>query len=346
MPLSAEPIATPHQEQKWDQYVRAHPSSCGYHLIGWRQVIADAFGHKSFYLMATEEDGTVKGILPLVLLSSRLFGRFMVSLPFFSYGGVLADDAEARDVLLDAAVRAAMENKADHIELRQQGLCGLQWPRKEHKVSMRLELPGEFADLWKSFTSKLRSQVRRAQKEQMRVGMGGVAMLDDFYQVFSRAMRDLGTPVYGKGFFQAILRRFPADCRLCVVWWRGKPLAAGLLYGFKDTLEIPWASADKRYSRLAANMLLYSSVLEHACGQRYKVFDFGRSTVGSGTFRFKQQWGAQPIPLYWYYWLQRGEPLPELNHQNPRYALAVNAWQKLPVRLTQILGPRIVKSLP
>jgi FemAB-related protein (PEP-CTERM system-associated) len=211
---------------------------------------------------------------------------------------------------------------------------------------MRLELPSTVEVLWKGFPSKLRSQIRRAQKESMVVLIGEKEYLDDFYCVFSRCMRDLGTPVYGKRFFETILSVFSKEARICLVRWKEKTLAAGLMYGFRRTLEVPWASSDKRYNHLAPNMLLYSSALEYACQEGFHLFDFGRSTPGSGTYRFKEQWGARPVPLHWHYWLHEGVEVPQLNPQNPRYGLAIKIWQKLPLALTTHLGPHIVKYLP
>ena len=153
--------------------------------------------------MASDEHDEVRGVLPLVLLSSRLFGRFLVSMPFFNYGGVLADTLEAQEALLEAAIGLAKELDVAFIELRHQESLGLKWPSKQHKVSMRLDLPTDFETLWKGFPSKLRSQIRRAQKEAMTVRIASQELLDDFYQLFARNMRDLGTPVYGRRFFEA-----------------------------------------------------------------------------------------------------------------------------------------------
>jgi FemAB-related protein (PEP-CTERM system-associated) len=211
---------------------------------------------------------------------------------------------------------------------------------------MRLELPKQFELLWKEFPSKLRSQIRRAQKENMTVRFGGTECLDDFYAVFSRCMRDLGTPVYSKQFFRAICEYFPKQSRICLVSSNDRPLAAGFLYGFRSILEIPWAASDKRFSRLAPNMLLYSSVLEHACQEGFQFFDFGRSTPNSGTYRFKEQWGAEPHQLYWHYWMASGGEIPQLNPQNPKYELAIKIWQRLPLPVANWLGPHIVKYLP
>jgi serine/alanine adding enzyme len=284
--------------------------------------------------------------LPLVFLSSRIFGRLLVSMPYVNYGGLLADTGEARDALLKAAVDLAKAQRAAHIELRQPGALGADWPVKQHKVSMRLDLPEHFEMLWERFSSKLRSQIRRAQKAGMIVSVGREELLDGFYRVFARNMRDLGTPVYARGVFEAILRAFPDETRICVVSMAGQPMAAGFLYAFRGVLEIPWASADRRHKQLAANMLLYNAALEYACRQGYRVFDFGRSTPGGGTYHFKEQWGARPVPLQWYYWMSNGAALPELNPQNPKFRLAIEVWKRLPVFVTRVIGPAIVRNIP
>lgn len=334
------------ESMEWDRYVLASPQATGYHLLGWRSVIEQSFGHRTYYLLAKDAQGQARGILPLVMLSSRLFGRFLVSVPFVNYGGVIGDDSDTVTCLIKEAIERAHRLGARHIELRHQQTSDVQLPSSHRKVSMRLELPKEFELLWKEFPSKLRSQIRRAQKENMTVRVGGAECLDEFYGVFARCMRDLGTPVYSKQFFQSICQHFPKESRICLVSSNGMPLAAGFLYAFRSVLEIPWAASDKRFTRLAPNMLLYSSVLEHACQEGFQVFDFGRSTPDSGTYRFKEQWGAQPHQLHWYYWTAGGEEIPQLNPQNPKYELAIKIWRQLPLPLANWLGPQIVKYLP
>lgn len=333
-------------ELAWEQFVQNHPGACVYHAAAWRSLINKVFGHAGYYLMAKDPEGQVKGVLPLVYMKSSLFGRFLTSIPFFNYGGVLSESTNARDALLDAAAETARRLEATHIELRQVAPLETSWPVRSHKVSMRLELPQRYEDLLKSFPSKLRSQVRRGEREGMTNKHGGLELLDDFYQVFARNMRDLGTPVYGKEFFREILQAFSKEARICVAYLADRPVAAGFVIGFRQTLEIPWASSDHRYTRLAPNMALYNAVLQYACTEGYGEFDFGRSTVNSGSHRFKEQWGAKPLKLYWYYWLSKGTKPPELNPQNPRYQLAIRMWQYLPVPVTQLVGPAIVKYLP
>jgi FemAB-related protein (PEP-CTERM system-associated) len=330
----------------WDEFVLSHPQASGYHTWAWQSVIERVFRHPTCALMAKSDAGRVQGVLPLVLTKSPMFGCFFTSMPFLNYGGILADDPQVRRMLLTTAAETAKAVGASHIELRQADTLDTDWPVRSHKVSMRLPLPSTYEVLFNSYPSKLRSQIKRAQKEGMEVRIGGDELLDDYYRVFSRCMRDLGTPVYGKDFFRCILETFPKEVRLCVVSLRRQALAAGLVYGFRRMLEIPWAASDKRFNRLAPNMLLYSSVLEHACREGYREFDFGRSTSDSGTYRFKEQWGAKPHQLYWYYWLADGRDIPQLNPHNPKYRIAIALWQRLPVPVTNVLGPHIVKYLP
>jgi FemAB-related protein (PEP-CTERM system-associated) len=346
MSITIHQVVRREDEVAWDGYVGENQKATAYHLTAWRHVVARVFGHRTLYLMATGTQGEVKGVLPLVSLSSPLFGSFFVSLPYVNYGGVLADEDNVRDALLAAAVACAKEYGASHIELRHTTGQDLAWPRKDHKVSMRLDLPQGFDELLKAFPPKLRSQIRRGEKEGMTTQVGGLELLDDFYRVFSLNMRELGTPVYGKQFFEEILRTFSKDAKICCVRLGSKPVAAAFVYGFRQTLEIPWASSDRRYVRSAPNMLLYGAVLKYACEQGYRVFDFGRSSKDSGTYRFKEQWGAKPVQLHWHYWLNNGMALPELNPQNPKYALAIRVWQHLPLSVTTLVGPMISKYLP
>lgn len=333
--------------EKWDTYaLSARDASC-YHLTGWKDVIEKSFGHTTWYLLSEDDQSVIDGILPLVQLKSALFGNFMVSLPYFNYGGICADCDEVRKQLLQEAVQIATDRGGRHIEFRHVSEQAVQQPVKTAKVSMRLDLPGNPEDLWKSFSSKLRSQTQRPVREGMYAKRGREEELDSFYAVFSLNMRDLGTPVYAKGFFRAILQQFPESTWINTVYTRtGEPVASGFFVGFKKMLEIPWASSLRSFNRFGPNMLLYWSALQVACDQGYRVFDFGRSTKGEGTFRFKEQWGAKPVQLYWHYWMRNGGVMPELNPKNPKYRAAIAIWKRLPVGLTKLIGPAIVKNLP
>ncbi len=334
-------------KERWNAYVMQSGMSTCYHLTGWKDVIEASFGHKTYYLFAEDGRHEIRGILPLVHLKSALFGNFMVSLPFFNYGGICADDEEIYGRLLNKAAEVAVEVKAGHIEFRHTHHTEKGLPEKAAKVCMGLPLPSNADDLWESFSAKLRSQIRKPSKEGMYAKIGKAEELDNFYNVFAVNMRDLGTPVYSKEFFRNILKIFPDSSWICTVYAKdGRPVASGFLVGFKEKLEIPWASSLRSFNRFSPNMLLYWTALRFGCEQGFRSFDFGRSTPGEGTYRFKEQWGAKPVPLYWHYWLRNGNQVPELNPKNPKYQAAIKIWQRLPVGLTRLIGPAIVRNLP
>ncbi len=331
--------------KQWDRYVMGSGDSTCYHLAVWKDIVEKTFGQRTFYILAEDNGHDIKGILPLVRLKSFFFGNFMVSLPYFNYGGICADHDEVRGQLFQKAVQIARQEGATHIELRHtRHIDGLRV--KTQKVSMRLVLPQKAEDLWNSFPPKLRTKIRRPSKEGMYPKIGREEELDSFYTVFSHNMRDLGTPVYSKELFKNIMKDYPAAW-ICTVYAKaGQPVASGFLLGFKETVEIPWASSLRSYNQYRPNTLLYWSAIGSACERGYRSFDFGRSTPGEGTYRFKEQWGAQPVRLYWHYWLRNGDRMPELNPQNPNYRMAIDIWKKLPVGLTRMIGPSIVKNLP
>lgn len=330
----------------WDSYVCQHENSSIYHLSGWKMLIEEVFGHETAYLYSIGPAGGVNGILPVVRLKSALFGNYAVSMPFFNYGGVVADSARIGQALLERACGTMKSRGVSHVEFRHTGDRESAWPVRRDKVTMILDLPENEETLWKALGAKLRSQIKRPRRENPKVSLGGVELLDDFYRVFSVNMRDLGTPVYSKRFFESILKTYPGAGRIIAVYLRGKPVAGAFLLGFRDTLEIPWASTLKEVNRFSINMLLYWEVLAFAVGKGYRRFDFGRCTRTSGTYRFKKQWGAREKPLYWHYWLRNGSTLPGLTPDNPKFKLAISVWRNLPLFVTNLLGPPIVKNLP
>jgi FemAB-related protein (PEP-CTERM system-associated) len=219
-------------------------------------------------------------------------------------------------------------------------------PCRQHKVGMVLQLPATRDLLWKEIDRKIRNQVRKAQKEQLTSEEGGTALVEDFYRVFARNMRDLGTPVYSSRLFSETLRFFPDRARIHLVRRKDRAIAAGLSVRFRDTVLVPWASSLREFRHLSPNVLLYWSMLERAVANGDRAFDFGRSSPGGGTHRFKQQWGATEIPLHWeYLLLTRAEP-PDQGPQNPRFSLAIEGWKRLPMWVANAAGPRIIRHVP
>ena len=329
----------------WEAYVASHPQASNYHQIGWKTVIERSFGHQTRYFMA-KNDGMVVGILPLAILKSRLFGRSVVSLPFLNYGGLLANDEQAEQELVSASSQLAIDEGACSVELRHFEAHNLGLISKQHKVSMLLPLASDIDMQWKHLDAKVRNQIRKAEKSGLTVQIGGKELLDDFYAMFARNMRDLGTPVYGRVFFETILDVFSLQTKIFVVKLQEAPVAAGLSSIFNGTMEVPWAGSLIEYRSLCPNMLLYWVAIQFGIQHGMNVFDFGRSTPGEGTYRFKTQWGAKASPLVWEYWLKDGEPLPNISPTNAKFALAITLWKKLPLTVANLLGPPIVRSIP
>ncbi|MCI0561419.1 MAG: FemAB family PEP-CTERM system-associated protein, partial [Nitrososphaera sp.] len=346
-----------------------------FHLFGWRDVIHTTYGHATYYLMLTACDGGVDaraeggrsfaenilGVLPVVHLKHALFGHDLVSLPFLDGGGILADSREAEESLLSEVIRLGRKTGASRIDLRHERLLAccndisafcsessrkpLQVATKSNKVRMLLNLPDSSEMLMKSFKSKLRSQISKPLKEGLTSRTGGAELLEDFYRVFLVNMRDLGSPVHSVDLMRHVLGEFSERSRIFVVYKSEEPVASALVVGFDKVLRNPWASFDRKYASMGPNMLLYLRMLEFACDNGYQVFDFGRSTKGEGTYRFKEQWGAVPARLHWYLISLDGKSLDPEKSGTERFEMAAYYWRKLPLIVTKVIGPRIRKHI-
>lgn len=370
-------LSDPKDNHKWDHYVSAHSQGSIYHLSGLQNVIRKAYGHKAYYLLAIDHSsleksgskGGIAGILPLIQLKHVFFGNRLVSMPYVDAAGILASSQEAEESLLNEAIQILKQCKGTTLELRQvQALTDPSFCMKDNefgkfssseknigqtqfavqtdsrKARMGLFLPGSSIELFQSLKSKLRSQVRKPLKEGLYARIGGAELLDDFFSVLSVNMRDLGSPVHSKKFFRHVLATFEERSNIVLVSKGNRPLACSLVLGYRNVLTNPWASALKEYNFLSPNMLLYWTMLEYACDQGYEFFDFGRSTPDEGTYKFKQQWGAVPHPLYWYY-IGGQEGQTGEQSQRTRLRLAVKYWKKLPVPITRVLGPMLRKHI-
>ncbi len=313
----------------------------------WLNVLHAALGHEPYAAEAVTPDGRTVGFLPLAYLNTLLFGKFLVSLPYLNTNGVVATSPAAQAELVSRAVTLADELNVRHLELRQESAVShpALTEALTSKVHMRLELPGSEETLWKGFDPKVRNQVRKGEKPGFTVAWGGAELLPGFYDVLCRNMRDLGSPVYGLELFREILTTFPGDAELCVVSDKQTPVAAALLLHGWGVTEVPTASSLKEYNPTSVNMLMYWQLLKRAVGRGQRAFDFGRSTTEGNTFRFKKQWGAVPYPAVWQYHIRQGA-VGEMRPDNPRFRRAICVWQKLPLGVTRLLGPRIVRGIP
>ncbi len=331
----------------WDEYVFQHPRASVYHQGAWPRFINEVFGQDAYFIHARDEAGRLTGVLPVIRQPGPLFGSSLTSLPYFNYGGALADTEAIALALMQRAAELARDLKCRYLECRDTAQHEIGWSVRTDKVSMILDLPADADALGKALGAKMRSQIRRPDREQAIVRRGGIELVDAFYAVFARNMHALGTPVYPKRFFRELAKKFPDSVRLIVIETAGQPQAAGFLVLNAGRVEIPWAACLEGAKPRGYNMKLYWEVLSFAIEQGAKSFDFGRSTADSGTYRFKAQWGAKPLPLYWHRWEKSGVPAPQASaSQGGLRELVSGLWSKLPLRVANLLGPCISPRLP
>jgi len=338
-------ITTDVSAAAWDDFVSSHRDATGYHRWGWKGVFERGLGHRTHYLAATEA-GRICGILPTVEVRSWLFGRTLSSLPYVNYGGILASTEAARAGLLANAVELAARRGLTDVLLRHTSRQFPDLPARTHKVTLLLNLKPTVDEMWAALDRKVRNQIRKAQKSAVTIHTGSLELLEEFYSVFARNMRDLGTPVYGRKLFKEILTAFPEQARLHVARLQSRPIAGALSYRYGSVVEVPSASSLREYRALCPNHLLYWDLVREAVDRRYATLDFGRSTPGDGTYHFKEQWGGSAHQLWWEC---AGVSRPARVEPSPRdggFALGVAMWKRLPVSVATTLGPRLVRSVP
>lgn len=348
-------------------------AACGEHDPRWLSVLQNALGHRPIVLIARENNsnntngngngsgekaGDICGYLPLALVSTRLFGRFLVSLPYLNRAGIVTSDPSVAANLIQAAVKLADEKDVQYLELRHSEPVAndsLGFSRDE-KVRMVLELPENEEALFKDIGPKVRNLVRKGDKHDLSIKWSGAKdangtnnsdVLDAFYDVFAINMRDLGTPVYSRRLFGTIIEQFDGEAELCAIYHENQPIAGALLVhdDHRKMTQVPSASSLREFNHTSANMWMYHHLLLRAMDRGSEHFDFGRSSEGSGTYRFKKQWGALPQPTVWQYHVRRGD-IGAMRPDSPKNQRRVAMWQKLPVWLTRLVGPRIVRGIP
>ena len=326
------------EEKAWDDYVYRCVESSHCHLSGWRRVVERSYGHRSYYLWA-HENGSVKGILPLIAMRNFFFRRSLVSMPFLDDGGICADNDQIRSHLFYEALRLYEGQKANFLDLRHRHADNLASPRGGKKVMMILDLLDDPDEMWKRFDAKLRNQVRKASKSGLTAGWSSKEGLSDFYKIFAANMRDLGSPVHSHDFFGAILDEFSDSAKIMLVRKDGLVIGAAVCLFFKGSMIVPWESSLREYFSLCPNNLLYWEMVRWGCENGYRRFDFGRSSPDSGTYRFKKQWGAQEEPLHWQCVSRKIGRVAMPHADDARYRLIVRLWSHLPLSITKFVGP-------
>jgi serine/alanine adding enzyme len=329
---------------EWDAAVASLGGGTFCHLSGWRHVLAEGLGHESMRLAVRGTSGETLGVLPLARVRSRLFGDYLLSMPFLSYGGPLGGGV-ARRALVEAAVAEARRLGVDLLELRSREPLPGDLAVSERKLTVLKALPATTEELWeKGIKAKLRSQVRRPLKEGMTARFG-LDLVPEFYAVFARTMRDLGTPVLPRRFFDVVAERFARESVVGVIEREGETVAAGYGFLWDGEVEITWAGALREHAASAPNMLLYMSFMEESIRRGARTFNFGRCSPGSGTHRFKMQWGSEEHVLPWAQWSPGGvaaTPSPD----SAKFRLATAAWRRLPLPVANLIGPSVSRLLP
>jgi FemAB-related protein (PEP-CTERM system-associated) len=338
--------------ERWDRYVSQQPQASPYHYYAWKLAAETAYRQKSCYLMALDAQQQVCGILPVIFIKRPFAQASLCSLPYCDRGEALADSESIAESLVAHANQLRQSMEAAAYEYR----ASMPFNRDldtDHilpgsKVRMLLPLPDSSADLLAGFKAKLRSQIKKAEKNGLSFKTGNNdTLLADFYQVFTVNMKDLGSPVHSLDWFKAIARHYADRCVISVVRYNDIPVGAGLILRHTETAAIPWASTLRSYNKLAPNMLLYWSLLEYATDHGNHFFDFGRSTIGEGTFKFKQQWGAIPVPLDWTTFpeMESEATQPVVASKSSLRETAENIWKRLPLPLTVLIGSRVRKYI-
>ncbi len=327
---------------RWDAYVQAHPDATFFHRAGWKRVIEDAFGHDTHFLLA-ECGGEMVGVLPLAEIRSRLFGHSLGSLPFCAYGGILADHDAAYHALDTAAQALAQRLNVGALEYRNCAAQHPRWPTKDLYVTFRKAIEPEIEANMNAIPRKQRAMVRKGIK----AGLVGEIDSDTtrFFRAYSASVHRLGTPVFSRRYFRLLKDTFGDDCEVLTITLDGRLVASVLSFYFRDEV-LPYYGGGVAEARgVAGNDFMYWDLMRRACERGIKVFDFGRSKRGTGSFDFKKNWGFEPTPLFYEYFLVKDREVPEINPLNPKYRLFIQAWKKLPLPLANTIGPLIVKNL-
>ncbi|WP_020485041.1 FemAB family XrtA/PEP-CTERM system-associated protein [Methylomonas sp. MK1] len=335
-------LLEPAQRERWDHYVMAAVDGSFFHLSAWQQVIKQAFGHDTYYFYA-EQDGEITGILPLTHVNSLLFGNSLVSNAFCVYGGIVASNDEAFAALQTKAQELARELGVDSLEMRNRQQKHPDWPHKELYVTFRKELDPDVEKNLNAIPRKQRAMVRAGIKA------GLTSVIDDnverLYRAYSESVRNLGTPVFPKKYFQILQDVFGESCEVLTIEHEGQLVASVMSFYFKDEVLPYYGGGTDAARDLKGNDFMYWEVMRRAVEKGCRVFDYGRSKVGTGSYRFKKHWGFEPEPLYYEVDLVKAKQIPEINPLNPKYRLFIAAWKRLPLPVSQLVGPWLAKDL-
>ena len=333
----------PAQAAQWDAFVEAHPDGTVFHLAGWQRVLEDSFGHR-VYLLAAVANHEVRGVLPLVHKRSRVFDTALISNAFCVYGGPLVTDDAALATLDAAAVDLARTLRVGHLEYRLRKPLHTDWTCiSDRHATFRKPISGDNDANLKAIPRKQRAVVRKAMAAGLESESG--KDVDTFYQLYAESVRNLGTPVFAKRYLHNLFATFPDRTAILIVRKDGWPQSGVLSLFFRDEVAPYYGGGTPDARRTGANDLMYWDVMRRAADGGYRLFDFGRSKVDSGAYHFKKNWGFAPEPLHHEVKLMNADAIPDTSPTNPKYRLAIRAWQRLPLWVANRVGPVLAREL-
>ena len=337
---------TPTNYNVWDEFVKTHSEGTLFHSSLWKEIIERSFDYNSYYFMALEDD-QVQGILPLFHVKGWLSGNALISTPFAVYGGILANHLPAQQALLRAAQDLAQQFRAHYIELRHRGELSLDGLHTKDSVYATFikKMPEQVEDIYQELPKEARRMVRKGRQHDLELTFES-HNLDQFYNIYAVSVQKFGTPVFPKKLFRNCFDVLEDQTSMLYVYKNGNAIAAVLSFYYKDTVYPYYAGMLPEAKTLAPHNLMYLTLMEQARNSGYSTFDFGRSKLGTGAAKFKEHMGLEPTPLPYQFYLKTGRELPNKNQTNSTYALASNVWKRLPLGMTKLIGPHVVKLFP
>ena len=325
----------------WNQFVEHCPSATFFHMAEWQKVIQRAFGHKTYYFYAVEDD-QITGVLPLVHVRSRLFGNSLSSTPFCVYGGIAATTSSAYSALEQRAMRLAEELKVDYLEMRN-GSRQQDWPEKSLYVTFRKPISADPEENMNAIPRKQRAMVRKGIKAGLVSEIDG--NIDRFFPAYAESVRNLGTPVFARRYFQTLKEVFDERCEVLTVTRDQQVVCAVMNFYFRDEVLPYYGGGGAAARAFKGNDFMYWEVMRRAAERGVRVFDYGRSKEGTGSYHFKKNWGFEPVPLHYQYYLVRADSIPDVNPMNPKYRLFIDGWKRLPLAFANRIGPMLSRNL-
>ncbi|MGH7278664.1 MAG: FemAB family XrtA/PEP-CTERM system-associated protein [Candidatus Rokuibacteriota bacterium] len=337
-------VTTATDTVEWDTFVRTSSDGTPFHLTAWKKAIERTFGLRSHYLVARRA-GHIEGVLPLFEVRGLLGGRALVSVPYAVYGGMCASSDAARRALAKAATAVGRRVGAKYVELRQRRDLGLGLPTKSLYVTFARAISKNDEENLLAIPRKQRRMVRQGGKHALRA-LVGRNHLDAVYDIYARSLRNLGSPVFPRRLFHAVHDEFDKDCQILTVW-HDERVVGGVVSLFFEDQVLPYYGAHLRepYVHGIADFM-YWELMCHAARQGYRVFDFGRSREGTGSYDFKRHWGFEPVPLPYQYILLGAGRMPDVSPSNPYVRPIAAAWKRLPLAIANRLGPLLTRYLP